>query len=202
MAQPLHGPTRFNRNRIDNGSTENDHVPPIVDPPISMRESDDKGIDTICFKTTQNSHRKKSIINSSEIGPNGRGVNLPFIEMENESVEKRKERSLNSLLAFFSETLGEHLFEAAQSGDLNVFIGQDDWEDTRINDLNENGESFLYLSAMHGHYPIVQWLIYHGADLNFQIKTDGNSALHMAAIHGNVSVVRFLVIVNLSLRHL
>ena len=72
-------------------------------------------------------------------------------------------------------------------------IGQKEWEETRVNDLNKNGESLSYLSAMHGHYPIVHWLIFQGSDVNFQVKNDGNSLLHMASTHGHISVARRLV---------
>ena len=83
--------------------------------------------------------------------------------------------------------------KSAKSGDLSIFIGRDTWVDSFINKFNKNGESRLYVSAMHGHYPIVHWSIFRGADVNFQVKKDGNSPLHIASIHGHVSLVRFLV---------
>ena len=150
------------------------------------------GIQSLLMKEKK-LQRYKPIITSSEIPLNPGGVNSPLIEIANESDEKEENRVSDDHLASMGQTIGVQLFKAAESGDSHIFIGQKKPEDTAVDDLNENGESLLYLSAMHGHYPIVHWLIFHGADVNFQFKKDGNSPLHMASIHGHLSVVRRLV---------
>ena len=154
MAQPLHGPKRFNRNTI------------VLDP----FQSSDEWIDSVPFKKD----KKYPQISYA------RAFNLLFTESENEFEEKEKDKI-------------EDFFRSAKSGNFSTFVDKDKLVKTFIHDLNENGESLLYLSAMHGHFQIVQWLVYHGANVNFQVKNDGNSALHIASIHGHVSVVRFLV---------
>ena len=78
MAQPLHGPNRFNRHVSSFESTENEYVPPNCASLISMRESDDKGIEPI--------------LSSSELSLNAMGVNLPLTEMAIEFDEKEDEK--------------------------------------------------------------------------------------------------------------
>ena len=77
-------------------------------------------------------------------------MNSQLSEIANESDEKEENRV--------------DLFKAAERGDSHIFIGQKKPEDTAVNDLNENGEYLLYISAMHGHYPIVHsWPRFCGA---------------------------------------
>ena len=140
-----------------------------------------KGLIPSVSKKFKNQSEKDILSVHVDILSHARGVTLPLNDYEEKIEEKNVQKKY------------EDFFESAKCGNFRMFVDNQKSVKTFINDVNEDGQSLLYVSAMHGHYPIVQWLVYHGADVNFQDKKNGNSPLHVASILVHVSVVRFLV---------
>jgi len=61
-----------------------------------------------------------------------------------------------------------------------------------VDALDRYGQTTLMLAALHGHGPMVEWLVGHGADLDHTAKYR-LSALMLAALNGHRDIVAVLV---------
>lgn len=57
---------------------------------------------------------------------------------------------------------------------------------------DRDGRTLLINASFYNRLDIVEWLIYHGAEVNASDKT-GNTSLHAAVQEGNVFIMRFLL---------
>ena len=63
----------------------------------------------------------------------------------------------------------------------------------RVDAVDENGQTCLFVAAASGEEEVTEWLLSHGADPSAVSPIDGRTPLHAASAHGHVAVVARLL---------
>lgn len=87
-------------------------------------------------------------------------------------------------------------WDAAREGDLTtvkqIFAKHPGWIDTRQRKQVGEGLTPLSWAVINNHLDVVEFLVEHGANVNFKDDTD-HTILHMAARTGNPEMVKYLL---------
>jgi glyoxylase-like metal-dependent hydrolase (beta-lactamase superfamily II) len=84
------------------------------------------------------------------------------------------------------------IHDAAQEGDLAAVQSILEANSSRINELDDSGDTPLHLAAFGGHLELAGWLVDNGADV-LAVDYGGSYPLHYAAYGGNVEIVELFL---------